>query len=114
MIEKTEKIIMLKDFYGPLLTAKQQDVLNLYYENDWSLSEIADSMNISRQGVYDLIKRAELSLLDYEQRLGLLQRFSLTRDYLEQVFAVLNGKNSIEQGQIDQVLKLLREIDNLI
>ncbi|MGI6421185.1 MAG: YlxM family DNA-binding protein [Syntrophomonadaceae bacterium] len=114
MIEKTEKIIMLKDFYGPLLTEKQQDVLNLYYENDWSLSEIADSMKISRQGVHDLIKRAELSLLDYEQRLGLLERFSLTRDCLEQVFALLQGKNSIEEAQIDKVLKLLREVDKLI
>ncbi len=114
MIEKTEKIIMLKDFYGPLLTEKQQDVLNLYYENDWSLSEIADSMNISRQGVHDLIKRAELSLLEYEQRLGLLQRFSLTRQYLEQVFAVLKDRNWVEQVQIDRVLKLLQEIDNLI
>ncbi len=114
MIEKTEKIIMLKDFYGPLLTEKQQDVLNLYYEDDWSLSEIADSLNISRQGVHDLLKRAEQSLLDYERRLGLLQRFSLTRDYLHEVFAVLNDTSPIEQAQIDRVLNLLREIDHLI
>jgi hypothetical protein len=52
--------------------------------------------------------------LDYEQRLGLLERFSLTRDCLEQVFALLQGKNSIEEAQIDKVLKLLREVDKLI
>jgi len=52
MLDKTERMVMLKDSYGPLLTEKQQNVLNLYYENDWSLSEIGESMGISRQGVH--------------------------------------------------------------
>lgn len=114
MIEKTEKIIMLKDFYGPLLTQKQQDALNLYYENDWSLSEIADSMAISRQGVYDLLRRAELALLDYEQRLCLLERFSLTREYLEKAFILLKDMNAIDAKKIDDVLTILTAIDELI
>jgi hypothetical protein len=114
MIEKTERIIMLKDFYGSLLTQKQQDALNLYYEDDWSLSEIADSMAISRQAVYDLLKRAEQALSDYEQRLSLLERFSLTRRCLDQVFEVLNHRKSIDQGEIEQVLSILGQIDQLI
>ncbi len=114
MIEKTEKIIMLKDFYGPLLTQKQQDALNLYYENDWSLSEIADSMGISRQGVYDLLRRAEQALIDYEQRLCLLERFSLTREHLEKVFILLNEVKSVDEQKIDDALMILREIDDLI
>ncbi|KUG04604.1 signal recognition particle associated protein [hydrocarbon metagenome] len=113
MIEKTEKIIMLKDFYGPLLTQKQQEALNLYYEDDWSLSEIADSMAISRQGVYDLLKRAEQALADYEQRLCLLERFSLTREHLEKVFVLLSEK-SVDQQKIEGALEILRAIDDLI
>ncbi len=114
MIEKTEKIIMLKDFYGPLLTYKQQEVLNLYYENDWSLSEIADSMRISRQGVYDLLRRAEQALADYEQRLCLLERFSLTRKHLDKVFILLNDTTSVDRNKIDDALVILRKIDDLI
>ena len=56
MLEKMEQVILLKDFYGPLLTPKQQEVLNLHYEQDWSLSEIAEHWQISRQAVFDLIK----------------------------------------------------------
>lgn len=114
MIEKTEKIIMLKDFYGPLLTDKQQEVLNLYYENDWSLSEIAVSMGISRQGVYDLLRRAEQALADYEKRLALVERFAVTREQLDTVFMLLNDTTVIDKKKIDDVLKILREIDDSI
>ncbi len=114
MIEKTDRIIMLKDFYGLLLTDKQQEVLNLYYENDWSLSEIADSMGISRQGVYDLLRRAEQALTDYEKRLALLERFALTREQLDRVFILLNNSTAIDKKKIDDVLKILREIDDSI
>ena len=61
MLEKISHVVLLKDFYGPLLTEKQQNVLHLHYENDWSLSEIASNMNTSRQAVYDLIKKSRKS-----------------------------------------------------
>lgn len=66
MLDKRDYFIMLKDFYGSLLTDKQQYVLELYYEHDLSLSEIAEEMGISRQAVHDIIKRAEGLLSDYE------------------------------------------------
>ncbi|MDD4593386.1 MAG: YlxM family DNA-binding protein, partial [Parabacteroides sp.] len=75
MLEKTEHMIMLKDFYGPLLTLKQQDLMSLYYEDDWSLSEIAENRGTSRQAVYDVLKRAETALQEYEERLGLVDKF---------------------------------------
>lgn len=113
MLEKTEKIIMLKDFYGPLLTVKQQEAINLYYENDWSLSEIAENMGISRQGVYDLLKRAEQALEGYEDKLGLVERFATTRQQLERVFNILTD-SAAEQQYARDALLILKEIENMI
>ena len=73
---KNLNIGMLLDFYGELLTDKQSDAVDFYYNQDFSLSEIADEMKISRQGARDLIKRGEAQLLDLEEALGLVKRFS--------------------------------------
>lgn len=112
MLERIEHVVMLKDFYGPLLTEKQQSVLSLYYENDWSLAEIADNMKISRQAVYDLLKRAENSLQEYENRLGLLQRFLNTREEIEEVYDLLNTEESITTETINKAAGILRKISN--
>lgn len=63
------------DFYAELLTEKQREALELYYNDDFSLAEIADHMDISRQGVRDFIKRGEKMLFEYEECLGLCDRF---------------------------------------
>ena len=65
---KNLEIALLFDFYGDMLTDKQRDVVELYYDNDLSLSEIAENEGITRQGVRDSIKRAEAQLLDMEDR----------------------------------------------
>lgn len=65
---------LLLDLYGKLLTEKQYDVLDLYYNNDYSLSEIGELLKISRQGVRDNIKRGEESLFKYESALLLLEK----------------------------------------
>ncbi len=72
---KDLEISFLLDFYGDMLTEKQREVIEFYYNEDLSLSEIADNEGITRQGVRDSIKRAEAQLLDMEQRLGLAKRF---------------------------------------
>ena len=82
---KNLEISFLLDFYGDMLTEKQREVIEFYYNDDLSLSEIADNEGISRQGVRDSIKRAETQLLDMEQRLGLAKRFREMRDGLEQI-----------------------------
>ncbi|MDD3268319.1 MAG: sigma factor-like helix-turn-helix DNA-binding protein [Syntrophomonadaceae bacterium] len=114
MLERIEHVVMLKDFYGPLLTEKQQSVLSLHYENDWSLSEIADNMKISRQAVYDLLKRAENSLQEYEDRLGLLQRFLKTEQEIEEVYRLLNNEGDIELENIYKAAQMLRKISNSV
>lgn len=72
---KNLEISLLLDFYGDMLTEKQRDVVELYYNEDLSLAEIAAHSGITRQGVRDSIKRAEGQLVEYESRLGLAKRF---------------------------------------
>ena len=79
---KDFKISLLYDFYGQLLTEKQQEAIELYYNEDLSLAEIAQFDAITRQGVRDAIKRAETQLLDFEERLGLLEKFNKVKENL--------------------------------
>lgn len=72
---KDYEIAMLLDFYGELLTEKQREAMELYYNEDLSLAEIAEPLAISRQGVRDSIKRGEKQLTDLENTLGLAKRF---------------------------------------
>lgn len=87
---KNLNISVLLDFYGQMLTEKQYEVVELYYNDDLSLAEIAELSGITRQGVRDSIKRAEIQLLSYEERLGLVARFSSIQQRLEQI--ILDAK----------------------
>lgn len=80
---KNLDVVLLLDFYGDMLTAKQKDFLGYYYNDDLSLSEIAENEGITRQGVRDSIKRAEAQLFEMEERLGLAKRFEQVRKGLE-------------------------------
>lgn len=82
---KDMKISFLLDFYGNMLTEKQREVVEFYYNDDLSLSEIAENEGITRQGVRDAIKRAESQLLEMESRLGFAKRFQEMRVGLEQI-----------------------------
>lgn len=66
---------MLFDFYGELLTDKQREYFDLRYNEDLSLGEIAEQSGISRQGVWDIIRRAEAAMTDIEEKTGLIRRF---------------------------------------
>ena len=72
---KDLSVSVLMDFYGELLTQKQIEALNGYYNQDLSLAEIAEEMDISRQGVRDFIKKGELHLIEFEEKLGLAEKF---------------------------------------
>ncbi len=78
------------DFYGALLTPKQQKCLELHYLNDFSLAEIADEFAVSRQAVYDILHRSELILESYESKLKLVERYQTERKIIEQVIDLLN------------------------
>lgn len=113
MLEKISRVVLLKDFYGPLLTEKQQNVLNLHYENDLSLSEIADEMNSSRQAVYDMVKKAESQLEQYEQKLGLVERFQTMRKHLEELSSLLE-RSEANQRTVSQAAEILHELSRLL
>lgn len=74
MLDKVLRIILLFDFYGALLTDKQQLTLEMHYLNDLSLAEIADELGVTRQAVHDILKRAEQVLTDYEDKLKFVER----------------------------------------
>lgn len=78
-------ISVLLDLYGALLTEKQQNILSLYYNEDYSLSEIAENEGISRQAVMDLLKRSEAKLLEWDSKLRLLERFRHTESALKRI-----------------------------
>lgn len=83
---KDLKISLLLDFYGNMLTEKQRDVLDLYYNEDLSLAEIGESANITRQGVRDSIKRGEAVLLELEEKLGLCEKTATLDGNLKKIF----------------------------
>lgn len=73
---KDMKLAFLLDFYGGLLTEKQAAALDGYYNQDMSLSELAEDMGISRQGVMAFLRQGEKHLMEFEDKLGLAKRFS--------------------------------------
>ena len=79
---------LLFDFYGQLLTEKQQDVCHLYFEDDCSLSEIAEDLGVSRQAVHDMIKKSRKALGEYEEKMGLAKRFSGQEEALKQISGI--------------------------
>jgi len=86
-MDETLKKTMLFDFFGEMLTEKQQEYYDLYHNEDLSLSEIAEGAGISKQGVYDIVTRAEKTLLKFEQRTGVIQKWFEARFVLEQAIA---------------------------
>jgi len=89
IITETLQMTMLFDFFGDLLTERQREYFDLYHNEDLSLSEIAESTGISKQGVYDIITRAEKTLMEIEQKTGIIKKWRETRAGLES--AVANG-----------------------
>lgn len=84
-MEKDLQISFLLDFYGQMLTEKQREVVELYYNEDLSLAEIAQHSGITRQGVRDSIKRAESQLTECEEKLGLMKRFHQIQEGLGEI-----------------------------
>lgn len=85
MKNQTYRMTMLFDFYGELLTERQKEFFDLYYNEDLSLAEIAENAGISRQGVRDVIVRAEGAMQEIEDKTGIIKRFEAQRPHLDAV-----------------------------
>ncbi|NLI67889.1 MAG: putative DNA-binding protein [Bacilli bacterium] len=110
MLQKTTRINMLYDFYHPLLTKKQMEYMELYYREDYSLSEIAEHHNVSRQAVHDTLKRTEQLLEMYEKKLRLYEKFVIRSDYLKRLEQLLQ-KESVDQKEALKIVEKLQMID---
>lgn len=86
--ENALEMSLLFDFYGAMLTDRQQEIFDLYYNEDLSLSEISEQMQISRQAVRDAVTRSKNLMLGFEQRLGLVHRFQKNFDTLQRIHMI--------------------------
>jgi len=102
-IDKMIELSILYDYYGELLTPKQRDVVNLYYNEDYSLGEISEDLGISRQAVYDTLKRSVKILQDYELKLGFIERFNSKNEAIKTVCDGLEelGDKALKCGRDD-------------
>ncbi|HWI60293.1 MAG TPA: YlxM family DNA-binding protein [Symbiobacteriaceae bacterium] len=93
MLKDLENMALLFDFYGALLTERQQELMQAYYLEDLSLAEIAGEGGVSRQAVHDLIKRAEASLQEYEERLGFVREYRQRQERLARLEEALTRED---------------------
>jgi len=105
MQERVELNFLL-DFYGPLLTEHRRELMGLYCEEDLSLAEIADQMEITRQGVSDAVNKARRQLGDYEAKLGLVERYLKQSEQAQECLMALNeirvtdeNRNAMERAR---------------
>ena len=107
-LDKNIRMSMLCQIYGKLLTEKQYQVLNDYYNNDLSLSEIAENLQITRQAVRDNIKKGENKLFEYEEKLNVMKK---TMEQEEKIAIILSEINKIQNDSSDkEVGKILEHI----
>jgi predicted DNA-binding protein YlxM (UPF0122 family) len=110
LLEKTTRMNFLFDFYQALLTDKQRSYMELYYLDDLSLGEIAESYKVSRQAVYDNIRRTEAMLEEYEDKLRLFEKFDERNKILEQLTEAIKDEASSVEEQL-AFIHQLKETD---
>ena len=122
MLSKKMLVAELFAFYGELLTDKQKDVLSLYCLEDLSLGEIAEDIEISRQGVHDTVKRASKTLEDYETKLELMQKFNNNNHLLNDInlkmmdlSQIVNHDEKILRSRVKEIVHIvMNDIEEMI
>ena len=110
LIEKTTRMNFLFDFYQALLTDKQRSYMELYYLDDLSLGEIAESYKVSRQAVYDNIRRTEAMLEEYEDKLNLFEKFQQRQQVIDELSKLIVDGSATTEQQL-ALLEQLKESD---
>lgn len=115
MFQKDMRMALLLDFYGDILTERKFEIMQMYYDEDCSLSEIAEEMGISRQGVRDAVKRSECELSSLEDKLGLALRFEKLKGEIaliaDEVSAVSDGFEGETKDDLERIRDRLLKLD---
>jgi uncharacterized protein len=111
LLERTNRVNTLFDFYGALLTDKQQSILSLYYQDNFSLGEIAADFEVSRQAVYEHLKRAEQALEDYEGKLRLAEQFARKSQAASELEALIKRRQGEDSRRMLELLSRLLTIE---
>ncbi len=116
MKNQAYRMAMLYDFYGDLLTERQKEFYDLYYNDDLSLSEIAENYDITRQGVRDIIIRAERTLEDVEEKTGLIRRYHSTKASLAALTSLCTELTTLNRTKLGdpEVERICDEISVVI
>lgn len=114
-MEKNVKISMLNEIYGELLTKKQSQIIDDYYNNDLSLSEIAENNEITRQAVRDILKKSEKKLFEYEEKLLFMKKTLKQEKQIERILAELEKvqKNDTSKQMNLTLEKIKKELNRL-
>ena len=112
--EKDLEIGLLLDFYGELLSERQRDMAELYYNEDLSLAEIAEEQGITRQGVRDSITKAKSQLTEYEEKLGLAAKFRFIEDTLDDIVPRLEKlSESADESMRRELSEIISKAKNI-
>jgi|GEM_PF-54928 len=109
-MSKNLRNTLLLDLYGMLLTDKQRETLEMYYENDLSLGEISAETGITRQGVMNCIKNAEARLTELEGQLGLVKRLSEMRDFLRELEEEISSSGISDTEKLNKINSIIEDI----
>ena len=108
-MSKDLSISVLMDFYGELLTEKQRDSLEFYYDQDYSLAEIAEDMDISRQGVRDFIKRGEKQLYEFEEKLEMVKKYNNISSNISRLEELINSIPADIREKATNIIEKIKE-----
>lgn len=115
-MEKNVKISMLNEIYGKLLTKKQYEIIDNYYNQDLSLSEIAENNKITRQAVRDILKKGENKLFEYEKNLMFMEKTVKQEKKIKKILAevIEIQKNESDQENIERLENIKKECKDII
>lgn len=109
-IENSIKLSILLEIYGKLLTKKQYDMLNDYYNNDLSLAEIAENEKITRQAVRDNLKKGEKKLFEYEEKLQIMKKNKMQEEQIANILSEIS--NLTEDSTDSEIANVLEDVKN--
>lgn len=109
-MEKTLRMSLLFDFYGALLTERQQDVFQMYFHEDLSLAEIGEELKVSRQAIYDILKRVGVILEEFEDKLALVQKHQQRQTIYDEILDLVElGRG--ECGDLPHLISIEEQVE---